>query len=371
MTTTDRHPDDPRWMARAIRRAAAVCPPPHPNPRVGCVLVRDGSVLAEAAHEQAGGPHAEAAALQAAGGAAHGATAYVTLEPCAHYGRTPPCARALIDAGVSRVVVGHRDPNPRVAGGGIAQLEAAGVAVTEGVLAADAEALNRGFLRRMAGGRPWVRVKLAASLDGRTAMASGESHWITSAAARRDVHRGRAEAAAVLTGVGTVRADDPRLDARDVEPAVPAERQPQRVVLDPRLTTPPHAALFQAPGPVLIGHAEYVNEARARALRSCGAELLPLPLQEGGLDLAAVLDALAAREINEVWVEAGPTLAGSWVRGGWADELIVYTAPHLMGDAARPLLALPGIETMAQRQPLAFSDVRRVGEEIRITARLV
>jgi len=362
---------DEHWMARAVRLAAAVFPPPHPNPRVGCVLVRDGGVVAEAAHERAGGPHAEAAALQAAGAAAAGATAYVTLEPCAHHGRTPPCSQALIDAGVARAVVGHRDANPRVAGSGIAQLEAAGIPVREGVLAADAEVLNRGFLRRIAGGRPWVTVKLAASLDGRTAMASGESRWITSAAARRDVHRARARAAAVVTGAGTVRADDPRLDARDVEPAVPAARQPLRVVVDPRLTTPPGAALLRAPGPVLICHGPYVNKARAEALLARGAGLQALPLTEDGLEVAAVLDTLAGREVNEVWVEAGPTLAGAWVASGLADELLVYTAPHLMGDAAQPLLALPGIETMAQRHPLRFADIRRVGEEIRITARLV
>ncbi len=368
--SSERCPDQ-HWMARAVRLAAAAFPPPHPNPRVGCVVVRDGRVVAEAAHERAGGPHAEAAALQAAGGAAAGATAYVTLEPCAHYGRTPPCSRALIDAGVARVVIGHRDANPQVAGSGIAQLEAAGIPVREGVLGADAEALNRGFLRRIAGGRPWVTVKVAASLDGRTAMASGESRWITSAAARRDVHRGRAQAAAVVTGAGTVRADDPRLDARDVAPAVPAERQPLRVVVDPRLSTPPGAALLRAPGPVLLCHGPHVDSARAEALQARGAELQALPLAEGGLEPAAVLRALAGREVNEVWLEAGPTLAGAWVAGGLADELLVYTAPHLMGDAAQPLLALPGIDAMAQRQPLQFADVRRVGEEIRITARLV
>ncbi len=369
-SSSEAHADE-RWMARAIRRAAAVFPPPHPNPRVGCVLVRAGEVVGEAAHQRAGGPHAEAAALAQAGEAARGATAYVTLEPCAHHGRTPPCADALAAAGVARVVAACRDPNPQVAGAGLARLERAGVAVEAGLLEPDAAALNRGFLRRIAGGRPWVRVKLAASLDGRTAMASGESQWISSAAARRDVHRLRAGAAAVLTGAGTVRADDPRLTARDVAPALEPAQQPLRVVLDPGLTTPPGSALLASPGPVLILHAEAAPAGRADALREAGAALAGVPGSgPGRLDLAAVLRALAAREVNEVLVEAGPTLAGAWLAAGLADELVVYTAPHLMGDAARPLLVLPGIEAMSERRPLRWSDVRRVGEEIRITAGL-
>lgn len=372
MTATS-EPDPGRdafWMAGAVRRAAAVSPPPHPNPRVGCVLVRDGEAVGAGAHQRPGGLHAEALALAEAGEAAQGATAYVTLEPCNHHGRTPPCTEALIAAGVARVVIAHRDPNPEVGGSGVARLGEGGVAVREGVLAEEARRLNRGYLRRVSGGRPWVTVKLAASLDGRTAMASGESQWITSRAARADVHRGRAGAAAVVTGSGTVAADDPRLDARDREPPLPAERQPLRVVLDRHLATPPQAALLAAPGPVLILHAEGASGARAEALRARGAELAPVAERDGGLELAAVLEALRARAVNEVWVEAGPTLAGAWVQQGLADELLVYLAPHLMGDAARPLLGLPGIDRMAQRLPLAWEDVRRVGDEIRITARL-
>ena len=357
-------------MARAIRLAARVFPPPHPNPRVGCVLVRGERLVAEAAHQRAGEAHAEAAALQLAGADARGATAYVTLEPCSHHGRTGPCAEALVEAGVARVVVAHRDPNPQVAGRGLARLRGGGIAVTEGVLGEDAEALNRGFLRRIAGGRPWVTVKLAASLDGRTAMASGESRWVTSAAARRDVHEGRARAAAIVTGAGTVRHDDPRLDARDCREPLPAERQPLRVVLDPALSTVPSAALLAAPGPVLLLHGPEVPAARRPPLEAAGAMLEPIKAGPDGLDLGQVMAALIRREINEVWVEAGPTLAGAWVRDGYADELRIYTAPHLMGDRARPLLHLPGLESMADRVRLHIEDVRRVGEEIRTTARL-
>ncbi len=358
---------DAHWMARALRLAGAVFPPPHPNPRVGCVLVRDGVLLGQGAHLRAGEPHAEVAAIRDAGGSARGGTAYVTLEPCAHHGRTPPCTEALLEAGVVRVVVARRDPNPHVRGGGLERLAAAGVEVADGLMAAEASAQNRGFLRRMETGRPWVTAKLAASLDGRTAMASGESQWITSAAARRDVHRWRAAASAVVTGSGTVLADDPQLTPRDVEPPLADDRLPVRVVLDSRLRTPPAAALFAAPGPVVIFHAGGDAE-RGRALRDAGAEVVELPASGGGVDLAAALSAMGERGFNEILVEAGPTLGGAWVQAGLVDELLLYWAPHLMGDAARPLLRLPGIETMAERVAVRVTDVRRVGEDLRITA---
>ncbi len=359
--------DDHHWMADALRLAAAVFPPPHPNPRVGCVLVRDGELVGRGAHHRAGGPHAEVEAIRDAGGAARGSTAYVTLEPCAHHGRTPPCVEALVEAGVVRVVAALRDPNPRVAGGGLERLAAAGIEVVDGLMSAEAAGQNRGFLQRMSHGRPWVTVKLAASLDGRTAMESGESRWITSAAARRDVHRRRAAASAVLTGSGTVLADDPRLTARDLEIPLPDARQPGRVVLDSRLRTPPSAALLAEPGPVLVFHVAG-DSARRDALVEWGAEVVALPSAGGGIDLDAALRALAEREVNDLFVEAGPTLAGALTRAGLADELLIYLAPHLMGDAARPLMRLPGIETMDQRLPVSVTDVRRLGDALRITA---
>ncbi|MBK1734694.1 riboflavin biosynthesis protein RibD [Halorhodospira abdelmalekii] len=359
-------------MARAIRLAAAPFPPPHPNPRVGCVIVRAGRVLGEGAHRRAGEAHAEVIALASCTESPRGATVYVTLEPCAHYGRTPPCADALIEAGVGRVVVAHRDPHPQVAGAGIARLRAAGIEVSEGLLGASARDLNRGFLRRVAGGDPWVRVKLAASLDARTALASGESRWITSEAARRDVHRQRAMAAAVVTGAGTIRCDDPQLTARDVEPPLTAAQQPPRVVLDPRLRrVTPQAALLQAPGSVWLCHDGSAAPERIAALQAVGAEVIAVAAQpDGQLSLRDVLDLLRDRQVNEVWVEAGATLAGAWVAADLVDELVLYTAPCLLGEGAQPLLRLPLLTNMAARRRVRFQEVRRVGEELRVSALL-
>ncbi|MCC5859393.1 MAG: bifunctional diaminohydroxyphosphoribosylaminopyrimidine deaminase/5-amino-6-(5-phosphoribosylamino)uracil reductase RibD [Ectothiorhodospiraceae bacterium] len=350
-------------MARALELAERGLWTTRPNPRVGCVLVRDGRVVGRGYHERAGEPHAEVHALREAGALARGATAYVSLEPCSHHGRTPPCAEALVAAGVARVVAAMQDPNPQVGGRGLTRLREAGILAESGLLASQAEAVNPGYARRMGGGLPWVRVKLAASLDGRTAMASGESKWITGPAARADVHRLRARSCAVITGIGTVLADDPRLNVRDVEGAdrVPP---PLRVVLDGGLRTPPDAALLQGGGPVVIYTASR-DAPRARALLERGARLETL-VREGRLPLRRVLELLAASQINEVLVEAGPTLAGAFLAQGLVDELWLYQAMHLMGDGARPLVRLPGVERMAQRQTLELLDLRAMGNDLRL-----
>lgn len=367
--------DDHRHMARALRLAERGLYTTEPNPRVGCVLVKDGAVVGEGFHLRAGEPHAERLALAAAGEAARGATAYVTLEPCCHHGRTPPCTDALIAAGVAAVVSAMRDPNPRVAGQGHARLQAAGIAVRSGLMADEARALNPGFVRRMEGGRPHVRCKLAASLDGRTAMASGESRWISSEASRRDVHRLRARSSAIVTGIDTVLADDPSLNVRLGPSDLPgvervAEiRQPLRVVLDSRLRCPPTARLLALPGETAVLCVEEPAEPRA-ALVAAGATVVRLPAGEGRVSIAAALAWLAAREANEVLLETGPTLAGAALQAGLVDELIVYLAPHLMGDGARGLFRLPGLARMAERIALEIVDLRQVGPDLRITARI-
>jgi diaminohydroxyphosphoribosylaminopyrimidine deaminase/5-amino-6-(5-phosphoribosylamino)uracil reductase len=342
------------YMARAIRLAARGIYTTHPNPNVGCVLVNDGVVVGEGWHRQAGGPHAEVFALQQAGERARGATVYVTLEPCSHHGRTPPCAGALVAAGVSRVMVAMQDPNPRVAGRGMQGLMDAGIAVQAGLLDDQARALNLGFISRMQRGRPWVRVKLAASLDGRTAMASGESKWISGVAARQDVQRLRARSSAILTGIDTVLADDPALNVR----------------LDPDLAMPAQAQMLSLPGQTLV-FTSVGDRRRYPGLQQNGAEIALVAGAPGRLDLGAVLEQLAEREINEVLLECGPTLAGAFLQAGLVDELIVYLAPHLMGSAARGLFRLPGLERMQDRISLEWLDVRQVGSELRITARPV
>lgn len=366
--------DDPRYMARAIELARRGLYTTHPNPRVGCVLVRDGAVVGEGWHQRAGEPHAERLALADAGGNARGATAYVSLEPCSHHGRTPPCADGLIEAGVARVVAAMEDPNPLVAGQGMARLAAAGMETTIGVLEAEAAALNPGFIKRMTSGRPYVRCKLAMSLDGRTAMANGDSKWITGEDARRDVQRLRARSEAIVTGIGTVLADDPsmnvRLAAADLPGMAPDDsiHQPLRVVLDSRLRMPPTARMLSLPGRTLVlTVAEDLDH--GVALAEAGAEVLSLPGGVDALDLGAVLDELGRREINEVLIEAGPTLAGAALAAGVVDELVVYMAPHLMGDTGRGLFHLPGLEHMADRVPLTITDIRAVGGDWRITAR--
>lgn len=353
-------------MARALRLARRGLCTTDPNPRVGCVLVRDGEIVGEGWHERAGGPHAEVHALVQAGERARGATAYVTLEPCCHHGRTPPCADALVAAGVARVVAAMVDPNPKVGGEGLARLVAAGIAVESGVMQAEAEALNPGFIMRMRHGRPFVRCKLAMSLDGRTAMANGESKWITSEAARHDVHHLRARSSAIMTGVGTVLADDPALTVRlDGEKI----RQPLRVVLDTHLRTPPQARLLDAPGRTLIVTASR-NQVLHDALARDNVTVVTLSEYDDSIDLPAVMRYLAAQQINEVLLEAGATLNGAMLRAGLIDELIIYMAPHLMGDAARGLFHLPGLVGMDQRIKLEILDIRAVGKDWRITAKV-
>ncbi|MGB5451928.1 MAG: bifunctional diaminohydroxyphosphoribosylaminopyrimidine deaminase/5-amino-6-(5-phosphoribosylamino)uracil reductase RibD [Sedimenticolaceae bacterium] len=365
--------DDHRHMARAMRLAERGLYTTDPNPRVGCVLVRDGRIVGEGWHRKTGEPHAERNALIAAGEAARGATAYVTLEPCSHHGRTPPCAQGLIEAGVARVVAAMSDPNPLVAGRGMVMLREAGIETGVGLLEADAEALNPGFLARMRHARPYVRCKLAMSLDGRTAMASGESQWITAEAARRDVQYLRARSSAILTGVGTVLADDPSMNVRlSVEELHGVEgagdlRQPLRVVLDTRLRTPPRARLLSLPGDTLFVCGEGAPAETELELRGAGADVLRLPQLGGRIDLPALLVALADRGMNEILIEAGATLAGSALLAGLVDELVVYLAPQLLGHAARALVNLPGLERLDERIELQFGDVRRVGPDLRVT----
>lgn len=360
-------------MARALRLARRGLYTTDPNPRVGCVLVRGDEVVGEGWHERAGGPHAEVDALHQAGELARGATAYVTLEPCAHHGRTPPCSQALARAGIARLVVAMEDPNPLVAGQGLEILRGTGTETETGLMADGAEALNPGFLTRMRTGRPWVRVKTAASLDGRTALASGESRWITGEAARRDVQHLRARSSAVLTGVGTLLADDPslnvRLTAADLGISGPV-RQPLRVVLDSRLRTPTDARLLALPGETLILTASG-DQRRIEALRTAGADVERVPRSTTGIDLEAVMTSLAARGVNEVHVEAGATLAGALLEAGLVHELVVYLAAHLMGDGARGLAHLPGVTTMRERLELGFAEARFVGSDLRLTLRPV
>jgi diaminohydroxyphosphoribosylaminopyrimidine deaminase/5-amino-6-(5-phosphoribosylamino)uracil reductase len=367
--------DDLGYMARAIRLAERGLYTTDPNPRVGCVLVRDGQIVGEGFHRRAGEPHAERNAIDQAGERACGATAYVTLEPCCHHGRTPPCTDALLEARIARVVVAMEDPNPIVRGRGLERLRAAGAQVRTGVLEQAARALNPGFEKRMRGSLPLVRCKLAASLDGRTAMVSGESRWITSDQARRDVHRLRARSSAVITGIGTVLADDPSLNVRLGPHEFPAlwpdepPRQPLRVVVDSRLRMPNEARMLQLPGATLIATCEDSPRAIARA-NSAGAEVQVFPADAGGrVDLRVLLCYLAEREINEALVEAGPTLAGAAMQAGLVDELVLYQAAHLMGDAARGLFHLPGLARMDQRIALQIIDIRQIGPDLRIRLR--
>jgi diaminohydroxyphosphoribosylaminopyrimidine deaminase/5-amino-6-(5-phosphoribosylamino)uracil reductase len=360
-------------MARAIRLAMLGLYTAEPNPRVGCVLVRDGEVVGEGWHQRTGGPHAERLALAMAGDRARGATAFVSLEPCCHHGKTPPCTDGLIEAGVTRVVAAMRDPNPLVAGEGLARLRARGIGVVVGLMEEEARRLNPGFIKRMEQGLPYVRCKLAASLDGRTAMASGESQWITSEAARRDAQFLRARSAAILTGVGTVLADDPALNVRLAAAELPGVdphsqvHQPVRVVVDSRLRTPPTARMLTLPGTTFIACLA-AEPGRAASLEAAGARIVVTPAGPGGVDLAFLLRYLARQEMNEVLIEAGATLAGAALQAGLVDELVLYLAPHLMGDAGRGLCHLPGLELMRDRLPLAIQDVRQVGPDLRVTA---
>lgn len=362
---------DTRMMARALQLARRGKYCAMPNPHVGCVLVRDEEIIGEGFTQPAGGNHAEIQALRAAGDA-RGATAYVTLEPCSHQGRTGPCADALVAAGVARVVAAMEDPNPLVAGDGFDKLRAAGIAVETGLLENEARQVIPGFVARMSRGRGRVRAKLAMSLDGRTAMDSGESQWITGPAARCDVQRLRAMSCAVITGVGTVLSDDCSLTVRAGELGLPAgqaelaaSRQPLRVVLDSSLQTPANAKVLDDAAPSLLCHDQ--QQPIPAAIVATAVDCLALPRGPQGLDLPAMLDYLTARQCNEILVECGPRLAGALLQAGLLDELIVYMAPVLMGSRARPLLDLP-LDTMAQKVPLQIEDIRKVGQDWRITA---
>lgn len=359
-------------MERALGLAARGIASTHPNPRVGCVIARSGRIVGEGWHARAGEPHAEVMALAAAGSEAAGATVYVTLEPCNHQGRTPPCVDALLAARVARVVYAVADPNPRVEGRGAARLEGAGVSVAAGLMAAEATELNAGFFKRMRTARPWVRVKLAMSLDGRTALASGASRWVSGEAARADVQHWRARSAAILTGVGTVLADDPRLDVRLAD-APEEPPRPLRVVLDSTLRTPPAARLFTVPGEVLIITALSASdprwEPRCAALAARGARIETLPAPRARVPLPAVLERLGELEINELQVEAGATLAGELLQQGLCDELLLYVAPKLLGPAARPLLALPEPASLEAALGLAIAEIARVGDDLRLRLR--
>jgi len=350
---------DRRWMQRALELAGRGLATTDPNPRVGCVIVRDGQVLGEGWHQWAGEPHAEALALAAAGESARGATAYVTLEPCAHHGRTPPCSEALIRAGLARVVFGARDPNPQVDGRGEAQLHAAGIEVHGGLLAQASRELNPGFFRRMRTGRPWMRLKLAASLDGRTALASGASRWVSGEASREDVQHWRARSSAILTGIGTVLADDPRLDVRLEGERV---RQPVRVLLDTELRTPPQARLLAAGGPVWI-FTSSEDSARRAALEARGARierLQPLP---------QLIERLGAEGMNEVHVEAGATLAGALLQEQLVDELLLYVAPVLLGNESRPLALIAQPPDLVSALRFGIVESVRMGEDLRLLLR--
>jgi diaminohydroxyphosphoribosylaminopyrimidine deaminase / 5-amino-6-(5-phosphoribosylamino)uracil reductase len=361
---------DYQYMARALQLARRGLFTSHPNPRVGCVIVNNNRIVGEGFHARAGETHAEINALRAAGAAARGAMAYVTLEPCCHYGRTSPCTQALIKAGIQRLVAAMEDPNPRVAGQGFAALAAAGIKAHSGVMQGEAEILNRGFISRMQRGRPWIRVKLAMSLDGRTALASGESRWISGEAARFDVQCLRARSSAIMTGSGTVRADNPqltvRLTAADLEINAPLS-QPMRVILSTDLNIDSMARVLEPPGQSLIFTAAGAP-AKFEQFQRRNVDVITVASNDAGLDLNEVMQSLAQREINEVQVEAGATLSGALVRQKLVDELVIYMAPVLLGDLARGLLHLPEIARMSDRLRLRVDARRMFGEDLRITA---
>lgn len=358
---------DELYMARALKLAARGRFTTHPNPNVGCVIVKDGEIVGEGFHYRAGEPHAEVHALRMAGEKAQGATAYVTLEPCSHHGRTPPCCEALIAAGVSRVVAAMQDPNPQVAGRGLYRLQQEGVDVSHGLMMNEAEALNKGFLKRMRTGFPWIQLKMGASLDGRTAVASGESQWITSPQARRDVQRLRAQSHAILTSSATVLADDPALTVRwdelnaDTQALYPQEnlRQPLRIVIDSQNRVTPQHRIVEQAGETLFARTREDERQWPENVRT-----LLVPEHNGRLDLVVLMMLLGKQQINSIWVEAGSTLAGALLEAGLVDELIVYIAPKLLGSDARGLCVLPGLEKLEQAPHFKFNEIRHVGPDI-------
>jgi diaminohydroxyphosphoribosylaminopyrimidine deaminase/5-amino-6-(5-phosphoribosylamino)uracil reductase len=359
--------EDSAYMARALRLAANGRYTAHPNPMVGCVLVRDGAVVGEGWHQVAGEAHAEINALRAAGDRARGATAYITLEPCSHTGKTPPCAPALVAAGVSEAVIALQDPFPAVGGRGIATLEAAGISVRIGLMDSAAAQLNEGFLCRLERGRPFVRVKVGASLDGAIAMRSGESQWITGPEARADVQRLRAGSGAILTGIGTVLADDPALTVRH-EDIDTAGRQPIRAVLDSGLRMPLSAGMLSVPGTTVL---YCVRDEGRPALEAAGADVVKIAAAGDRVDAAKVLEDLASREVNEVLVEAGPAVTGQLLEDKLVDELVIYQAPHIMGSETMPMFRTMNWQALADRAGVEIRDLRRVGTDIRVTARVV
>jgi diaminohydroxyphosphoribosylaminopyrimidine deaminase/5-amino-6-(5-phosphoribosylamino)uracil reductase len=352
-------------MAQALRLAEKGLYSTSPNPRVGCVIVRDDQVVGTGWHERAGQAHAEVHALKAAGAAAKGAIVYLTLEPCSHHGRTPPCAEALVEAGVAKVIMAMQDPNPLVAGKGYALLKKAGIEVQVGLMEAEATALNIGFVSRMTRNRPWVRMKIAASLDGKTALNNGASQWITGEAARRDGHRMRARSCAILTGIGTVLADNPELSVRHVE----TSRQPLRVVVDSRLDIPLDARLLRGAGELIF--TANSSEGKIMALHDVGARAIVLPDSDTGnrVALAGMMRALADFEVNELLVEAGRTLNGALIAAGLVDELVIYLAPYLIGDEAQGMLKLTELTDLSKKHKLEIRDMRMVGADIRLIAR--
>ena len=351
---------DHECMAVALQLAEKGLETTHPNPRVGCVITLDGRVVGKGWHKKAGEPHAEIYALREAGENAAGATAYVTLEPCSHTGRTPPCVDALIAAKVARVVFAIGDPNPAVNGNGYKRLRQAGIEVDGGLMAAQAEALNAGFLKRMREGRPWLRIKLAQSIDGHIALANGDSQWISGPESRADVQKWRARSDGILTGVGTVLADDPSLTVRNAGP----ETQPARIIIDSHWRTPPNARLLGLPGKVLI--AGLRERPVPEALQRTGADILAMPACEGRVDLAAVMTELGKRGFNEIQVEAGATLCGTLLQRALADELLIYQAPSILGGSAMSPFAFPGLDKMDDRVHLEWIDSRRVGQDLRL-----
>lgn len=368
MSSPDFSANDHRFMARALQLAKRGIPGTQPNPRVGCIIVKDDQIIAEGWHEKAGLPHAEIVALKQAGDQARGATVYVTLEPCSHFGRTPPCADALIDSGIGEVVIAMQDPNPLVAGSGVMKLEAAGITVRSGLMLQQALELNRGFVSRMTRGRPWLTVKLGASMDGRTAMNNGESKWITGAQARTDVQTLRAASSAILTGSGTVLADDPSLTVRLEETVY----QPLRVILDSHLSIPDSAKIFHDGYPLLIATAAASNDERFQQLKDHGVDVQSFPSQTGHVDTRSLLECLAKNyACNDVLVEAGSVICGGLLKDELVDEIILYLAPVILGAGAKGLFDIPGLDTMAEKIQLSVKDVRAIGMDWRFTVQPV
>ncbi len=354
--------DDHRFMARALQLARRGIYTTSPNPNVGCVIVRKGEIVGEGWHQFAGQDHAEVIALKQAGKQAAGATLYVTLEPCSHHGKTPPCVQAIIKSRIDRVVVATEDPNPMVNRGGISRLQQSGIQVDIGPGKQDAKEINRGFFKRITMGQPWVTLKTAISLDGRTAMANGESQWITGEAARLDAHKVRASSSAILTGVGTVLRDNPMMTAR----LEGIKRQPLRVILDSHLSTPTHSQILRTPGNVLIMTTQN-EENDPTLLQSRTVEVLPCPARNGSVDLAFVMQELGKREMNTVMLEAGSQLSGNMLQHGYVDELVVYMAPDLLGSNAGDMFRLTGLEHLSDKLRLDFRDVRQIGRDLKLT----